>query len=224
MSELLYAWLFFLPPVLFGIVIWLLYLIKKKKNISVKWIAFIIASWLLLCTIIFYEWYVYTNADQLVTSSGDSTTRSHIVSRIIGFCLIIFLFICAIKCIKSQILWRRLFTIIFFFLIGLIYYKNSQLIVFGSNGNRLYELHITNISDKYKSGCIGNMLEIPIDTALYKTELPDSWVSRIDKIEIKDNQIIFHRPEKGDYIIKQWFLFWKLDIENAYWNPNQKTK
>lgn len=123
--------------------------------------------------------------------------------------------------VRSNKVLIKILTIPLFFFICLIYYKNSQIIVCGTNGMRFYELYITNIAnanrdeDTYIGWLLGNSTNIA-----YQKEQP-GWENRIDKIEVINNNIIFHRPEKGNYVIKKWFLFWKLEIGDTFYSFEQ---
>ncbi len=114
---------------------------KKNPDISKWWLLFYI-YWCLFFFIIFVSeiWFAIFD-DQMITSSGDETFRQHWVSIIIGYSLVIFIFVISRKLLiaKRRYAWISVITLAFTSLF--IVLENQHCIVCGTNGDRFVEFY-----------------------------------------------------------------------------------
>lgn len=186
--------------------LWITILAIKWKKFSYYKVPLILFTIHLLLSAIFEEHSKWVNSDQFVTSSGDFGIQLSLQSKVIGYVIIILILISNFILIRKENITK--WICVFLMTISLlVYYKNLQTIVCGTNGMRWYNFHFfwgTLPNDYIGSG--------PFDY-LPADSLSDYWKPRIEKITLDGNNITFHRNKRTPYIIKRQFLFWQFDEE-----------
>ncbi len=182
---------------------------SKGRKPSKQWTLFIISSTIWFYSIAAYEYRIYKYGDQWVTSSSDTTIRYSTFSIFIGYSLLLLSYIFLIRILKQKTKLPKWTSSIFILLIFCLFLKNSYCLVINYSGNVFYEFYFPEVETK-----IGSYIQ---ENTINESKFTKNWTeSKISKYELKDKVLTFYRPDKSDYKIDQYFLFWKLQIDSTF--------
>jgi hypothetical protein len=188
----------------------------KKKKPSGFWALFIIISAIVFHFIIIYEFRILYKSDQWVTSSGDNTIRYHPLSILFGYLLMSLLYGYMIQVLRGRTRFPKWTSAIIVIAICAIFMRNTYCLVINYSGNLYHEFYYPELRTCF----IGFQ---PDDSWSNTEGAPQEWVTHeIRSVEPKDGKLVFDRVRSDDYIINEWFLFWKLDTRR--WNKEEKAR
>ncbi len=195
-----------IPTVIIISIITLVVQLTTRPKTSVWWLLFTIISASVFQFIVWAEIYLLENSDELVTSSGDVTYRMNVISRIIGYAIMIGIFVLIVSILKKKVKITKWIILPLVAAFCFIYYKNSECVVESTAGGGYYHLHFP-----FEETRIGGPVLSRYPKEDWSKLTPSQDSMAIKSWEKKGGKIIFHRNVGGDYVVRDWFLFWKLD-------------
>jgi len=188
-----------------------------SRNQLFKRIGFWAITALILGCMFFYEWFLFAFQDQLTVSSADTSIRPQIFGWITGYILILASVWASFKLLFQPIKWKRMVVVPLVVFSFYCFHQNSKVLAY--NWAQNFWTYIEFPFQHHRIGINATGLDsTEMTQAILKADSLGYNREFVTGIELKNDQIIFHRFQEEPFLLtnKNWIWEWEQQDSNFY--------